>query len=461
LLLAQTPAASYLEIRERILASTVPINSLNGRCVTGGRLNAYNALVALPDGQLEVSVNPPSGSVLLGGRTNSFFVRVTDLFKVTNATVTATISIGGSITFGNAGAAPDLVANDAIYSGSYIAPNVTTNFTLTIVSSAPGKSGLTNVLDYSITPPPTNDNFVAASKIPNAGGLVLALNKFASMELGETNHVGIPTAAASLWWNWSASATGPVLVDTTGSSFDTLLAVYTGTNVAALTQIAAVDDVPNSAAGYLYFNATAANTYRIVVAGYDTNQTGTIRLRVTPNGVPDTNAPTVAVTSHLSGANVTTNRITLAGTATDPSPNSSGLSEVQVKVNGVVPATTANGTTNWASSLLLQLGANTLEVWAYDNAGNVSATTTVTVNYFPPPPVNDHFVLAINLTTNSGVSAISDTALATKEFNEPNHAGNVGGRSVWWRFVAPADGSLTVSTTNSTFDTILGIYSGT
>ncbi len=460
LLLAQTPAATYLELRERLLVSTVPINSLNGRCVTGGRLNAYNALVAVPDGQLEVSVAPPSGSVILGGSTNLFLVRVTDLFKVTNATVTATISIGGSITFANAGAPPDVVANDAIYSGNYIAPNVTTNFTLTLVSSAPGKSGLTNVLEYSIIPPPTNDNFVAASKIPNAGGLALALNKFASMEPGETNHVGVPSASASLWWNWSASATGPVLVDTTGSSFDTLLAVYTGTNVANLVQVAAVDDVPNSLAGYLYFNATAANTYRIVVAGYDTNQTGTIRLRVTPNGVPDTNSPTVSVTSHLSGVSVTTNRITLAGTASDPTPNSSGLSEVQVAVNGVVPATTANGTASWASSTLLQLGANTLEVWAYDNAGNISATTTLTVNYIPAPPANDHFVLAINLTNNTGNSTAPDTALATKEFNEPNHAGNVGGKSVWWRFVAPADGVLKVSTTNSSYDTLLGIYSG-
>lgn len=460
LLLAQTPAATYIELRERLLSSTVPINSLLGRCVTGGRLNAYNALVAAPDGQLEMSVNPPTGSVVLGGRTNAIFVRVTDLFGVTNATVTGSLSIGGSITFANTGATPDAVAGDAIYSGNFIAPNISTNVTLTVVAAAPGKLGLTNLVEYTIIPPPTNDNFSSASKIPNTGGLVVGLNTFASMEAGEPQHAGIPTAAASLWWNWSASATGPVLVDTTGSSFDTLLAVYTGTNVVSLTQLAAVDDVANSLAGYVYFNATAANTYRIVVAGYDTNETGTIRLRVTPNGVPDTNAPTLAVTSHLSGANVITNRITLAGTATDPTPNSSGLSEVQVKVNGVVPATTAIGTTNWSASLLLQLGANTIEAWAYDNAGNLSGSVILTINYFPAPPINDHFVNAINLTNNSGSSAVADTALATKEFNEPNHAGNVGGKSVWWKFTAPANGVLAVSTTNSSFDTLLGIYSG-
>jgi subtilisin family serine protease len=461
LLAAHLPTATYFEIRERLLASTVPIAALAGRCTTGGRLNAFNAVSAAPDGQLEVSVTPPTLSVMLGGRTNAIYVRVTDLLSVTNATVTGTLSIGGSVTFANAGATPDLLANDATYSGNFVAPNVTTNVTLTLVVTAPGKFGLTNVVEYSIIPPPANDNFVGAVKIPNVGGEALALNTFATMEGGEPVHGGIATASASLWWSWSASATGPVLVDTTGSSFDTVLAVYTGNSVATLTQVAAVDNVPNSQAGYLYFNATAANTYRIVVAGTATNEIGTIRLRLTPNGVPDTNAPSVAVTSHLSGSTVITNRLALAGTASDPTPNSSGLSEVQVKLNGSVPATTATGTSNWNANLLLQLGANSLEVWAYDYAGNLSSSVLLTINYFPPPPGNDHFVNAINLTNNSGVSSVPDTALATKEFNEPNHAGNVGGKSVWWKFTAPANGVLSLSTTNSSYDTLLGVYSGT
>jgi subtilisin family serine protease len=460
LILAQSPTANYLEIRERLLATTVPISSLQGRTVTGGRLNAFNALVAAPDGLLEIAVTPPSGSALLGGSTVPIFVRVTDLFAITGATVTGTLSTGGSVTFNNAATPPDQVAADAIYSGDLAVPNITSNVTFTVIVTAPGKESATNVLEYSIIPPPPNDNFAAASKLPNAGGSVVAVNQFASMEPGEPQHAGIPSAAASLWWNWSAAATGPVLVDTTGSSFDTLLAVYTGTNVVALTQLAAVDDVPNSLAGYLYFNATVANTYRIVVAGYDTNETGTIRLRLTPNGAPDTNAPTVAITSHLSGQNVATNRITVAGTAADAGVNSSGVSEVQLKVNGVLPVSTATGTTNWSATALLVVGPNTLEVWAYDFAGNQSVSSVITVNYFPPPPANDHFVQALSLTNASGSSA-ANTTLATKEFNEPNHASNVGGKSVWWRFVAPDNGRLSLTTTNSTFDTLLGVYTGT
>jgi len=52
------------------------------------------------------------------------------------------------------------------------------------------------------------------------------------------------------------------------------------------------------------------------------------------------------------------------------------------------------------------------------------------------------------------------TTNATKEFGEPNHAGNSGGKSVWWSFQPPADGALALSTTNSTFDTLLALYTG-
>jgi hypothetical protein len=50
--------------------------------------------------------------------------------------------------------------------------------------------------------------------------------------------------------------------------------------------------------------------------------------------------------------------------------------------------------------------------------------------------------------------------MATKEPGEPAHAGNEGGHSIWYWFEAPAGGSLRLSTKGSTFDTLLGVYSG-
>ena len=46
---------------------------------------------------------------------------------------------------------------------------------------------------------------------------------------------------------------------------------------------------------------------------------------------------------------------------------------------------------------------------------------------------------------------------ATKETGEPDHAGNVGGASVWCRWVAPADGTVTFDTFGSNYDTLLAV----
>ena len=48
--------------------------------------------------------------------------------------------------------------------------------------------------------------------------------------------------------------------------------------------------------------------------------------------------------------------------------------------------------------------------------------------------------------------------LATKEPGEPAHAGNAGGRSVWYRWTAPAGGSIRIDTCSSFVDTLLAVY---
>ncbi len=76
------------------------------------------------------------------------------------------------------------------------------------------------------------------------------------------------------------------------------------------------------------------------------------------------------------------------------------------------------------------------------------------------PPDNDNFTNAIAL-SGSTFTAIGSNVGATKEPNEPDHAGNPGGMSVWWSWTAPADGYVTLSTAGSDFDTLLAVYTGT
>jgi uncharacterized repeat protein (TIGR01451 family) len=74
-------------------------------------------------------------------------------------------------------------------------------------------------------------------------------------------------------------------------------------------------------------------------------------------------------------------------------------------------------------------------------------------------PANDTFANRIVLSGNNG-STNWTNLLATKEPGEPNHAGNSGGHSVWWKWTAPAAGQLSADTHGSSFDTLLAAYTG-
>jgi hypothetical protein len=75
-------------------------------------------------------------------------------------------------------------------------------------------------------------------------------------------------------------------------------------------------------------------------------------------------------------------------------------------------------------------------------------------------PVNDTFATATVLTGTS-FSVNGSNIGATLQTGEPKHAGVTGGKSVWWSWTAPSTGTFTLATTGSSFDTTLGVYTGT
>lgn len=83
--------------------------------------------------------------------------------------------------------------------------------------------------------------------------------------------------------------------------------------------------------------------------------------------------------------------------------------------------------------------------------------------YGPPGvPANDAFSSATLITLGSSSTTVKGVNTnATKEAGEPRHADNPGGRSVWWRWIAPSAGSVTLDTRGSYFDTTLAVYTGT
>src|SRR5258708_542317 len=76
-------------------------------------------------------------------------------------------------------------------------------------------------------------------------------------------------------------------------------------------------------------------------------------------------------------------------------------------------------------------------------------------------PANNNFATAATLTlSGTSAQATGSNVAATKETNEPSHAGNAGGHSVWWKWTAPSTGSFGVTTLGSNFDTTLAVYTG-
>ena len=76
-----------------------------------------------------------------------------------------------------------------------------------------------------------------------------------------------------------------------------------------------------------------------------------------------------------------------------------------------------------------------------------------------PPATNDDFDDAVVLDDPSGTLAMTNEN-TTKQPGEPNHAGNPGGSSVWWKFTPIVDGMLTADVSGCTVSSVIAIYQG-
>ena len=120
---------------------------------------------------------------------------------------------------------------------------------------------------YRSTAPHYNDMFANAITMSGTSWQTTGRNIGATKESGEPSHAG-NAGGASVWWYWTAPSNGQITIDTFGSNFDTLLAVYTGSSVGSLTLIASNDD-SDSPQSQVTFTTISGTTYRIAVDGHD------------------------------------------------------------------------------------------------------------------------------------------------------------------------------------------------
>jgi outer membrane protein assembly factor BamB len=166
---------------------------------------------------------------------------------------------------------------------------------------------------------PFNDDFATRAQLSGANVRVRSSNVGASVEAGEPNHAGV-TGGHSLWWSWTAPTSSLVGFDTTGSSYDTVLAVYTGNAVGSLTPVGSSDDIAaGNTASRVTFTASAGTTYQIAIDGKNgaTGQT-VLKLGVVPANDNFASAQTV------SGMPFAVNGSTLNASVEGGEPNPAG-----------------------------------------------------------------------------------------------------------------------------------------
>lgn len=227
---------------------------------------------------------------------------------------------------------------------------------------------------------PANDNFAnaIALTLTNNTTSTTGYNTNATKESGEPSHAG-STGTHSVWWKWTAPTAGSMAIDTLGSRFDTVLAVYTGTAVNNLTAIASNDDVsssPHIQTSSVTFTAVSGQTYYIAVDGWAGDSAG---INLDLNFTPSSTQPPTITTQPTSAS------VTVGGTASFSVVATNATSYQWSFNNSAISGATS---ANYSISSAQTSNSGNYFVTVSNAGGSVvsnTVTLTVTTPSTPPP----------------------------------------------------------------------------
>ncbi|RQH34516.1 hypothetical protein D5R40_20630 [Okeania hirsuta] len=337
-----------------------------------------------------------------------------------------------------------------------------------------------------------NDNLSDSISLSGSSASATGNNINATIESGEPNHAE-NSGGSSVWWDWTAPSSGTVTIGTDGSNFDTILGIYTGDSVSNLTEVASDDDGGEGVQSLVTFEVVGGTNYKIAVDGFSGSE---------GNIVLDIELATSQISSQISN-NDFANSATLSGTSDNATtssinaskelgePNhagndggsslwwnwtapSSGLVTIDTfgsDFDTILAAYTGSSVSNLTeiasnddssglqSQIAFQAVAGTNYQIAVDGFSGAAGNVELALFLEADTLANDDFADRISL-SGSQINETATNENATVELEEPLHAGNDGGASLWWSWTAPNDGTLTVNTGGSDFDTILAAYTG-
>jgi uncharacterized repeat protein (TIGR01451 family) len=257
---------------------------------------------------------------------------------------------------------------------------------------------------------PTNDSFNAATAINNTtnsnSGLTSTLNSLSILstkESGEPNHAG-NSGGHSMWWKWTAPLSGQFTLDTHGSNFDTLLAVYRGDIVSVLTSIAENDNdgFSNGNSGLL-FQARSGFEYKIAVDGVN-GADGFVQLNWSINSSAIANL-NLGITGPTTITNGTSSSYFINVSNSGPQIATNVILKTLIPSGAVfiTSSGTCYSSLNYVTCILGNLGINASTsltlTFQWNNISNISNLSTSVISDVPSNTTDN--IASLQLTTKS------------------------------------------------------------
>jgi len=264
---------------------------------------------------------------------------------------------------------------------------------------------------FTVQTGPANNDFANAQQVAGGSGSITGTTMGATREQDEPLHAG-NGGGRSIWYRWTAPASGAYRFDTIGSGFDTLLAVYTGSNLGQLTLVTANDDIVTGV------TPTRRDIHR------DRRRHVSRRHRRLERSRPSREPSAGPVT--LNGAAATVSPAIVGFAPTSGSPGTS------VVISGANFA--ARRRWNWRGAVEFMIDSAT-QITATVPAGRhaaISVSTPAgrvssTAQFTTTAAINNNLFANALMLTPAADEPTARTSIATKETGEPNHAGAVGG----------------------------------
>lgn len=348
-----------------------------------------------------------------------------------------------------------------------------------------------------------SDAFAGRVVLDGATASFDGVNNAATAEIGEPNHGG--TRRRTLWGAWKAPGTGNVTIDTFGSTYNTVLAVYAGQRLDGLRMVAQNDDLTDSSLSRVTFPTLAGETYSIAVDGEVANSSSVGTAKVNVSFVAINQAGAVVGTDHFQDRQALAPGLSALGACNTrffgidtfeparignrdqtawwrwiaPTSGTVTLDTLQsnfdtiltvyvgTRLDDLTEVAQSADTGNIRQSLVSFQARAGQEYQIHVDGedanstgwGNVLLRLNLQPNGLPGGvPASDNFETRGEL-AGSNAEGVSMNRLFSAQAFEPNH-GSSRRATAWWSWTAPETGLVLMRTEGSEFDTTLTVYTG-